>query len=106
MMSPEQILKPTDIVPGYCPETIFQLAASHQDLFDACWAKVESDPSLTLSNTLDHYRRASIYQFATDKLASSMLGRGISLASTVKEDALSTWNRIALHHPNPEPLFN
>ncbi|OKP06824.1 hypothetical protein PENSUB_6191 [Penicillium subrubescens] len=106
MMSPEQILKPADIVPGYCPETIFQLAASHKDLFNTCWGKVESDPRLTLSDTLDHCRRASICQFATAELAISMLGRGINLASTVKEYALTAWNGIALHHPDPEPLFN
>lgn len=105
-MSPEQILGPAYIVPGYCQETIFQLAASHQDLFNTCWAKDESDPRLTLSDALDHCHRASICQFATAELASSMLGRGINLASAVKEYTLSTWNGIALHHPDPEPLFN
>jgi hypothetical protein len=60
MMSLEQILKPTDIVPGYCSETIFQWAASHQYIFNTCWAKAESDPRLTLSDTLDHGHRASI----------------------------------------------
>jgi hypothetical protein len=106
MMSPRQVLDPAYIVPGYFPETIFQLAAGNRELFNTCWAKIESNPWLSLSNTLDHCHIASISQFATDGLAGRMLDRGINLASTIKEHAVSTWNRIALYHPDPEPLFN
>jgi hypothetical protein len=106
MMSPGQILDPAYIVPGYCPEKIFQLAAGNKELFNTCWAKLESDLGLNLSHTLDHCHLTSISQFATDELAGRMLDRGINLASTVKEYALSAWNGIALHHPDPEPLFN
>jgi hypothetical protein len=90
MMSPEQILDPASIMPGNFQETIFQLATSDQDLFNTCWAKVESEPGLTLSYTLDHRHHVSICQFATAELVSRMLRRGINLASTAKKYALST----------------
>ena len=102
LMEPEQLLCPKSV--GHW-ETIFQSTVVCNKMFEACWARLESDPDLDISSTLKPKHLYSVCKYASVGLARRMLDRGldISIGLAAGGGNFTAWNAVAEFHLNPEP---
>ena len=104
LMEPEQLLCPKSV--GHW-ETIFQSTVVCNKMFEACWARLESDPDLDISSTLKPKHLYSVCKYASVGLARRMLDRGldISIGLAAGGGNFTAWNAVAEFHLNPEPML-
>lgn len=104
LMEPEQLLCPKSV--GH-RETIFQSTVVCNKMFEACWARLESDPCLDISSTLKPKHLYSVCKYASVGLAKRMLDQGldISIGLATGEGNFTAWNAVAEFHLNPEPML-
>ena len=105
-MSVEQILEPASIMADCRQQTILEMSVMNAELFNVCWAKIELNPDLDLSNVLALEYYAYMCRFSTEDLALRMLARGIDLAYTVNALPYVTWPAMAQYHTSPASFFS